>query len=40
MARFDAPFYIGELDIYDFQRKTGYKRWNTWIAAQAVSLED
>lgn len=29
----NAPFYIGEVNIYDYQRATGFKRWNTWRAS-------
>jgi len=27
----DAPFYIGTLNIFNYQR-TGFKRWDTFIA--------
>jgi len=37
--KFDEPFYIGTTNIYDYQRVTGYKRWNTWIASQALPME-
>jgi hypothetical protein len=31
------PFYIGSVNIYDFQAKTGYHRWNT-LQAQRGTL--
>lgn len=38
--KYDEPFYIGGLDIYDFQRKTGFKRWNTWMQSQTSACEE
>lgn len=32
----DAPFYIGSTDIFDFQRITGFRRWNTWLSDVAA----
>lgn len=33
----DAPFYIGSVNIYDYQ-KHGFYRWNTFQAAQNVAI--
>lgn len=29
----DEPFYVGETNLFDYQRKTSYKRYNTLTAA-------
>lgn len=29
---YSEPFFIGSLNIYDYQYKTGFYRWNTWMA--------
>jgi hypothetical protein len=30
--KYDEPFYIGDVNIYDYQSKTLFQRWNTWQA--------
>ena len=34
----DSPFYIGTLNIYDYQA-LGYRRWNTWLAADVTVVD-
>lgn len=31
----NAPFYVGSTNIYDYQARTGFKRWNTLQASAA-----
>lgn len=39
LVRYDGPFLIGAVDIYDYQRETGFVRWNTAQAALAEAIE-
>lgn len=29
----DAPFYVGSTNVFDYQARTGMKRWNTLVAS-------
>jgi hypothetical protein len=32
--KLDAPFYVGDVNLFDYQARTGFKRWNTLVAAR------
>jgi hypothetical protein len=37
MTPHSAPFYIGAVNIFDYQAQTGYVRWNTLQASLTTS---
>lgn len=38
-VKYDQPFYVGDVNIYGYQRATGFRRWNTMIAATTAYAE-